>query len=544
MDKNNTLKVLELFSGFECISNAFREKGHECFTIDWDERFPSTMHCDISKLQIKDLPEEWRHPDIVFLGFDCTTMSVAAISKHRRKNPETGNLDPISEKAKFADAMAAHCKELLGQLNPKIEIWENPCGGMRKMWYIQDLIRNETTYCFTGETEIITDLGFKSLFELDKKQVNVLNKNGIFEKGVVHNYGKQKIYKLTVQRARKQKEIYTTKEHQWFYTNYANPKKAKYKLCSTNELQKGMHLLYAQQPKKEFEIINEYVARGFIFGDGWVVKKEPSTGSHIQFVNDKIDMLPYFDGLGGKRWWDNTSTCKILKTCSMPIEWKTYIPKTTDDPSVIASWLAGYFAADGCIGKSTGQITISSSKEQDLIRVKELAESIGIQCLTINKFWRKGLGKDYSWLYQLTFSQKDFPKTMILREKHQKLYDELCHPKHVPQRWTVVSVEPTDRYEDVYCVETEDTHSFTLVDGIVTHNCQWGFTYRKATDFFSNIDLHLRPPCKNGDPCHEKAPRGARTGLQAIKDPALKAVYPPELCKHIVEECEKYIYKR
>ena len=214
---NRKLKVLEAFSGFECISNAFRKKGHECFTIDWDERFPSSMHCDISQLKIEDLPEEFRHPDVVFLGFDCTTWSVAAISKHRRKNPITGNLDPISEKAKFADNMARHCKELLKELNPTIVIWENPCGGLRKMDFMQEYIRNETTYC------------------------------------------------------------------------------------------------------------------------------------------------------------------------------------------------------------------------------------------------------------------------------------------------------------------------------------QWGFSYRKPTDFFSNINLHLKPPCKNGDPCHEKAPRGARTGLQAIKDPALKAVYPPELCRHIVEECEKYI---
>lgn len=72
-----------------------------------------------------------------------------------------------------------------------------------------------------------------------------------------------------------------------------------------------------------------------------------------------------------------------------------------------------------------------------------------------------------------------------------------------------------------------------------TTYCQYGFTYRKATDFFSNINLHLAPPCKNGSPCHEAAHRGARTGLQGIKDPALKAIYPPKLCEHIVDECLK-----
>ena len=215
---NGQFIVLELFSGFECISKAFRANGHKCFTVDWDERFPSSLHADISTMTINDIPEEFRHPDIVFVGIDCTTYSVAAISKHRRRNPVTGELDPISEKAKFADDMAWHVRELIKELNPKIQIWENPCGGMRTMGFVKDLIRNETTYC------------------------------------------------------------------------------------------------------------------------------------------------------------------------------------------------------------------------------------------------------------------------------------------------------------------------------------QWGFTYRKATDFFSNINLHLKPPCKNGSSCHEKAPRGSRSGLQKIKDPALRAVYPPTLCKHIVKECEKEIY--
>ena len=216
-EQNRT--CLELFAGFGSISKEFAKLGYKTFTIDWDERFDVDLHADISKLTLEDLPEEFRHPDVVFTGTDCTTYSVAAISKHRRKNPITGSLDPISDKAKFADAMNRHVRELLTDMQPKVVIWENPVGGLRKMDFMQDYIRNETTYC------------------------------------------------------------------------------------------------------------------------------------------------------------------------------------------------------------------------------------------------------------------------------------------------------------------------------------KWGFTYRKATDFFSNIDLHLIPPCKNGDSCHEKAPRGARTGLQAIKDPALKSMYPPKLCEHIAQECDAYIDK-
>lgn len=144
------MKVLELFSGFEGLSNAFRDRGHECFTIDWDERFPSSMHCDISKLQVEDLPEEWRHPDVIFAGTQCTTYSVAAISRHRRKNKETGTLEPISDQAKHDDAMNWHVRDLIVQMKPKIFIFENPMGAFRKMDFVSDLILNTTTYCMYG----------------------------------------------------------------------------------------------------------------------------------------------------------------------------------------------------------------------------------------------------------------------------------------------------------------------------------------------------------------------------------------------------------
>ena len=74
-----------------------------------------------------------------------------------------------------------------------------------------------------------------------------------------------------------------------------------------------------------------------------------------------------------------------------------------------------------------------------------------------------------------------------------------------------------------------------------TTYCQYGFPYMKPTDFFSNVDLHLKPPCKNGDPCHERAPRGSRTGLQGVKGAEARSMYPSKLCKHMVDVCESYL---
>ena len=69
--------------------------------------------------------------------------------------------------------------------------------------------------------------------------------------------------------------------------------------------------------------------------------------------------------------------------------------------------------------------------------------------------------------------------------------------------------------------------------------CQYGDKRMKPTDIFTNHPNPMfKPPCKNGDSCHEKAPRGSRTGTQGINSSALRAVIPYELCKHIVNICE------
>lgn len=46
--------------------------------------------------------------------------------------------------------------------------------------------------------------------------------------------------------------------------------------------------------------------------------------------------------------------------------------------------------------------------------------------------------------------------------------------------------------------------------------CQYGTPYMKPTDLWGRFPpgLVLKPMCKNGDPCHVRAPRGSTTGSQ------------------------------
>ena len=114
------LNIVELFAGTECVSNAFRARGHKCFTVDWDEKFPSSLHMDIGELTADMILEKFGKPDVIWIAPDCRTYSLAAISKHRRKNSENGNLDPISEYATQCDKVNQHVLEVLKELNPEL----------------------------------------------------------------------------------------------------------------------------------------------------------------------------------------------------------------------------------------------------------------------------------------------------------------------------------------------------------------------------------------------------------------------------------------
>lgn len=147
-----TIKVLELFAGTRSIGKAFEAKGHEVYSIEWNKDFENIdLYADIGKVTAQEILDKFGRPDVIWASPDCTTFSIAAISHHRRKNAETGNLDPISDYAKFCDETDQHVISLIKELKPTYYFIENPRGGMRKMSWMQELPRYTVTYCQYGD---------------------------------------------------------------------------------------------------------------------------------------------------------------------------------------------------------------------------------------------------------------------------------------------------------------------------------------------------------------------------------------------------------
>ena len=72
--------------------------------------------------------------------------------------------------------------------------------------------------------------------------------------------------------------------------------------------------------------------------------------------------------------------------------------------------------------------------------------------------------------------------------------------------------------------------------------CRYGDTRMKPTDVWTNNEQWTpRPMCKNGDPCHEAAPRGARTGTQGLKGAHDRSKIPAALCHEVMQAAMKKI---
>ena len=72
--------------------------------------------------------------------------------------------------------------------------------------------------------------------------------------------------------------------------------------------------------------------------------------------------------------------------------------------------------------------------------------------------------------------------------------------------------------------------------------CQYGDNRMKPTDIWTNHPCpNFKPMCHNGDPCHESAPRGSKTGTQGRKNAKERSLIPAEFCNYIVELSENYI---
>lgn len=340
--------------------------------------------------------------------------------------------------------------------------------------------------CLAGETEILTRQGIKRIEDLVGQDVEVLTRRakgghakggpGTWTKTRVESYGPEALRKITLSSSGIEKIIYATSHHRWYTKgDTTDPKVAEFE-CITDELKPGFKLssLRPQSIASRTTPSPIGIAAGLVFGDGTLDNQQ----ARIQLFGSKnIKFLKYFSTEQTVDYYndDEKYSEEYCIVRGLPRSWKTKGPDIDDGPAYLYGWLAGYFAADGRITKE-GAVELNSYKQEDLQLARDIALRCGITTRPITKTEKKvtppGSDKEYKVTqYNLNFHKKYLDESFFLVDEHRTRFMDSTSDRE-PNRWKIVSVEETDRFEEVYCVDVPETGCFTLADDILTGNCR------------------------------------------------------------------------
>ncbi|MGY1813619.1 DNA primase [Blastococcus sp. SYSU D00820] len=317
-------------------------------------------------------------------------------------------------------------------------------------------------HCLAGETGVLTEDGVVPIRELAGRSVRVLNGDGGWVEAPFRAYGVQRLMAVTLSRNGRTKVLHATDEHRWFVPSGKLRQERREKL--TKDLRPGDQLSPSFPMSRVLNPATQPspfgIARGVVFGDG----TRAGAGSIANLFGAKdAELARYFDGC---RSWTGDG---VTKYYGLPAYFKDERPSLDEDGSYLLGWLAGYFAADGCVADD-GDAILNSADPENLEYVRRLCTRLGIGTYGVAKQERVGIDGVPSDVYNVRFMTKGLPDSFFLLTHHRERI-LANRKKYERKRWVVRSVEWTDRVEDVYCAEVPGTHAFTLEDNILTGNC-------------------------------------------------------------------------
>ena len=304
--------------------------------------------------------------------------------------------------------------------------------------------------CFSRDTKFITTSGLKSFKDFnDGDIIEVFGLDGKPHKAVVKNYGKQQLNEYTFYNGKKEHfhSIKATPNHRWILKDGSE----------TTNLKIGDKLvkppvMYNQDMNWDNLPYDCKLAwcKGFGLGDGTVESQgqgKKSNRTRIRLCGDKdLKFITRFEIEGcsiRNTKFDNDDKEIVI------YHYHKEIPefKTTQE---MQCFLNGLYCADGnMIKNKNGRINfrLQSSKKEVIDFIRNYADSCG---LYITKE-RETTGE------KTNFGTR--PYTVYFSFNPDFAYS-----------YTVLDIKPGN-YEEVWCLEVEDTHNFILEYGIPTGNC-------------------------------------------------------------------------
>jgi 3'-phosphoadenosine 5'-phosphosulfate sulfotransferase (PAPS reductase)/FAD synthetase len=337
--------------------------------------------------------------------------------------------------------------------------------------------------CLAAETEVVTSEGIKPIGSLvgqspellvPKVVDDITSEVGHFVSAPVRSFGVQQLWKITLSgKGRSSKTVYATAEHRWFLHPHHKYESA----VLTTELKTGDKL----RNLKRCPIGTERggsselgAMRGFVFGDGTVPSGDrPGT---VQVFEGKAPAFkPLFDVCLGEGKLCQQGEEGFWLYYGVPRYWKLELPDLNESRQYLMGWLSGYFAADGCVSED-GNCILASTDRGNVQFVRSLCAVLGVQTYPLRSQVRTvtlpGSGRQMeSEIFLLNINRHHLTGDFFRLPHHKERAVAVSDKQDRRYGWTVESVEPTERTEEVFCATVEGVGAFGLSDGLMTGNC-------------------------------------------------------------------------
>lgn len=311
--------------------------------------------------------------------------------------------------------------------------------------------------CFAAGTKVITYQGTKEIQSL-KGWHEVLAPDGSWTPARFSSYGRQRIWKLSLSRNGVTKEIRTTENHRWFSYHKGGAYRGE---VYTDQLKIGEVLEFSlPKPLGAYEIDSEGLTHGVIFGDG--TKQKGTKWGSVCLYGEKQQIATLL--VEGK-----ITEYENYTRVHGPYAQYKKLPTLKNTNSYIVGFIAGLIATDGHVAESK-VVSISSASREVMETLRDLCVRVGIATYGVRTATRLGYGKTLSCIHSLTFIASTLPECIFIREDQRKKFAEGSR-KYDRVRWSVVGVEKTEDWEEVYCATVPGYAAFTLEDNILTGNC-------------------------------------------------------------------------
>ncbi|PWT87313.1 MAG: hypothetical protein C5B54_12540, partial [Acidobacteria bacterium] len=310
--------------------------------------------------------------------------------------------------------------------------------------------------CLAGETGVITWDGIQPIASLVGQYSKLLTRGLNGPKWVdakVSSFGIQPLRKITFTRSGYKKVVFATPNHRWIVRGTGGGFYKQYEV-TTDELTGQMRIpsLYGKRVFTKWSAHTGIspspfgIVHGIVFGDGTaptLTEKQNYSGFITLYGQKDAQLLKWFPQASRTSVHvepgEHGYNVRGLKVNEIPRYFKKSPLELGDvSQSYLFGWLAGYFAADGCVSDK-GSPMLHSANKENLEMARLVAIRLGFPTYAIGSAMRLGKGKKPSAIYVLRFQTGSLPDDFFLIQEHQKRAGKYDTEKNRGS-WRVLSV--------------------------------------------------------------------------------------------------------